>query len=387
MEPFDLPTARNPVEDAIRAIGQHNPKEDWMLDAAAHAKQYGATAPGLSAILTSDPRVKDAAEAYTKLDARAKTARCRYEFSMASMALLAVLFGLIAMFLSVVPPELGLVLRYGIAFVLAGFLAEFMVIVARRFGGAIESYKNVVRVGLPLAAVAWQHYAPFVPPSISSHVEDLRNGSILAMVLTLIVSDTNSGGIIAWLVNLVYRPGPIVAAGVKVDVSKLPLKQQWYELRGHAEDQRRRYFLGVVLSDKGTGTDLLSHKLEYVRRHHIEVQQGYFEKLSKDNLKDAKTPERIRQVASSILVGAVVLLWFLYLALDSEQSGGLHWLPAGVAAWLLERTRAGWGDLAVLASLGAVGIYGYSQLTTTLLDKHATHERYANAWAQLRRAT
>jgi len=85
--------------------------------------------------------------------------------------------------------------------------------------------------------------------------------------------------------------------------------------------------------------------------------------------------------------GSLGLLWFLYWALASEQVGGHSWLPPSAAAYLLEFTRYGVGDLAVLASLFAVGVYGYSQLTTTLLQKRATSERYANAWAQLRRAT
>ena len=381
------PHARNPVEDAIRAIGQHDPEQDWKLDVAAHAQKYAATAPGLSKILSTDKRVADAAEAYTMLDKCAKKARCRFEFSMSSIALLALLFILVAMFLSVVPPELGFALRFGIAAVLGFFLAEFLVILARRADWPIEGYKNVIRIVLPFIAGAVQYYFPLVPHSLASHVEDFRNLSILFLVITLIFADTNSGGVIAWLVNLVWRPGPVEAVGIKVDVSKLPLKQQWYELRGHAEDQRRRYFLGVALSDAGGGTDLLSHKLEYIRRHHIEVQQGYFEKLLKDNLKDSMLPDQLRKFASAVLFVALLLLGLLYLALESEQSGGLHWFPAGFAAWLLERTRAGWGDLAVLASLFAVGVYGYSQLTTTLLQKRATSERYANAWAQLRRAT
>ncbi|MDZ4841438.1 MAG: hypothetical protein SH859_04720 [Hyphomicrobium aestuarii] len=378
---------RDPVADAILAIGQHDPDNDWKLDVAGHALKYAATAPGLSKILSTDQRVIDAAVAYAKLDACAKKARCRFEFSMSLIALLALLFVLVAMFLSVVPPELGFALRFGIAAVLGFFLAEFLVILARRAERPIVGYENVLRIGLPVTAVAVQYIFPLVPHSLANHVEDFRNFSILFLIFTLIVADTNSGGIVAWLVNLVWRPGQVEAGGIKVDVSKLPLKQQWYELRGHAEDQRRRYFLGVALSDKGNGIDLLAHKLEYIRRHHIEVQQGYFEKLSKDNLVDSMLPERLRKVASAVLLVALVLLGLLYFALDSEQSGGLHWFPAGSAAWLLERTRAGWGDLAVLASLFAVGVYGYSQLTTTLLQKRATSERYANAWAQLRRAT
>jgi len=297
--------SRDPVEDAIRAIGQHDPKEDWKLDVAVHAQKYAATAPGLSKILSTDKRVTDAAEAYAKLDACAKKARCRFEFSMSSIALLALLFVLIAMFLSVVPPELGFVLRFGIAAVLGFFLAEFLVIIARRADRPIEGYRTVLRMGLPIIAGVVQYFFPLVPHSLASHVEDFRNLSILFLVFTLIIADTNSGGIIAWLVNLVYRPGLVEAGGMKVDVSKLPLKQQWYELRGHAEDQRRRYFLGVALSDKASGTDLLSHKLEYIRRHHIEVQQGYFEKLSKDNLKDSMLPERLRQAAGIVLLGAL----------------------------------------------------------------------------------
>lgn len=378
----------DPVAAAINAIGRHDPNEDWRLDAAGHAKHYAATAPGLSKILASDQRVKDAADAYAKLDDRAKTARCRYEFSMSSMALLALLFGLVAMFLSVVPPDLGNVLRYGIAGVLGFFLAEFIVISARRCGLPIEAYRNWIRLLTPVAAMAVQHSFPLVPVSLVSHVENLRNISILSLVVTLVVADTNSGGVVAWIANKFWRPPPIVAAGIKVDVADLPLKQQWYELRGHAEDQRRRYFLSIALSEKGDDhSDVLSHKLEYIRRHHIEVQQGYFEKLSHDNLQDSKLPEYIRRVASVVIAVAVFLLWLLYLALASEQSGGLSWLPPSWTASFLEWTRYGWGDLAILASLFAVGVYGYSQLTTSMLQKRATHDRYANAWAQLRRAT
>lgn len=384
MNLFPLLTAWR-VNEAIRAIGPYA-TADATFDVDAHIAELSPRCPSIVNILSDDPRVRHTAAAYNTLDRAAKKAKCRFECSMSLLALFALLFALVAMFLSVVPHDLGPALRFGIAVVSGFFIAEFAIILARRFQLSIEQQRKWLR---PLLAVVFSALVFwFVPVSLHGSVENLRNASIVLLALTLIGADASSGGPIAQMFHRITPAKSITIGAQTIDVSRKPLKQRWYELRGHAEDHRRRFFQYVVQSkSSATAKDILSLKLEYVRRFHIEVQQAYFSTYSEENKIDANIPLFLKFAALLVSMASGLYLFLLYLALLSEQDGGATFLMPDVAAGLITMTRDGFGDLALLASLFAIGLYGYAQLTTILLQKTATHERFANAWAQLRRAT
>lgn len=381
------------VEAAIAAIGAYDEKNDAKLDIDAHAERYRDSAPGLAKIFTEDEAVRDAAQAYTKLNDRANRARRQFEAAISSLCLLALLCALVAVFMSVIPHELPPWLRAVLALAAGFFVSELAIILMRWRGWLDEAWRWPIR--LVLAALSAAGLYMFIPANMEIYAHDIRNLSVVVLAVTLLFADTSAGGVLARIFNsarkLVWRLVQSRNGGGRpkiedVDVSHLAVKQQWYELRGLAEDRRRSLFMHVVESKVADGEDLLSQKLEYVRRYHIEEQQGYFEYMRNRNRQEAALPSTLKSLAFAVSALSAIVLLLLLFALNAEQHGGEPWF-ADASGWLMNLTRAGLGDVAVLCALFFIGIYGYAMLTTALLQKAATHDRYSIAWAQLRRMT